>query len=36
MILVTGASGFVGRAAESGFKEAVRERDNPFGDFGRR
>jgi enoyl-CoA hydratase len=25
---------FVGRAAESGFKEAVRERDEPFGDFG--
>jgi enoyl-CoA hydratase len=23
------------RAAESGFKEAVRERDEPFGDFGR-
>jgi enoyl-CoA hydratase len=27
--------GFVRRAAESGFKEAVRERDEPFGDFGR-
>jgi len=26
--------GFVRRAAESGFKEAVRERDDPFGDFG--
>jgi len=26
--------GFVRRAAESGFKEAVRERDEPFGDFG--
>jgi enoyl-CoA hydratase len=26
---------FVARAAESGFKEAVRERDEPFGDFGR-
>ena len=25
---------FVRRAAESGFKEAVRERDEPFGDFG--
>jgi enoyl-CoA hydratase len=25
---------FVKRAAESGFKEAVRERDEPFGDFG--
>jgi enoyl-CoA hydratase len=25
---------FVQRAAESGFKEAVRERDEPFGDFG--
>ncbi len=22
------------RAAEAGFKEAVRERDEPFGDFG--
>ena len=27
--------GFVRRAAESGFKEAVQERDEPFGDFGR-
>ena len=27
---------FVHRAAESGFKEAVRERDEPFGDFGMR
>jgi enoyl-CoA hydratase len=26
---------FVRRAAEAGFKEAVRERDEPFGDFGR-
>jgi enoyl-CoA hydratase len=26
--------GFVRRAADSGFKEAVRERDEPFGDFG--
>jgi enoyl-CoA hydratase len=26
---------FQRRAAESGFKEAVRERDEPFGDFGR-
>jgi len=25
---------FVHRAAEAGFKEAVRERDEPFGDFG--
>jgi enoyl-CoA hydratase/carnithine racemase len=25
---------FVRRAAESGFREAVRERDEPFGDFG--
>jgi enoyl-CoA hydratase len=25
---------FVRRASESGFKEAVRERDEPFGDFG--
>jgi len=25
---------FVRRAAESGFKEAVRERDEPYGDFG--
>jgi enoyl-CoA hydratase/carnithine racemase len=28
--------GFVRRAAESGFKEAVRERDEPFGDLGLR
>jgi len=28
--------GFVKRAAEAGFKEAVRERDDPFGDHGRR
>ncbi len=27
---------FVRRAAEAGFKEAVRERDEPFGDFGMR
>jgi enoyl-CoA hydratase/carnithine racemase len=27
---------FVRRAAESGFKEAVRERDEPFGDYGRK
>jgi enoyl-CoA hydratase len=27
--------GFVARAAESGFREAVRERDDPFGDAGR-
>ncbi len=27
---------FVRRAAESGFKEAVRERDEPFGDYGLR
>jgi enoyl-CoA hydratase len=27
--------GFVRRAAEGGFKEAVRERDEPFGDHGR-
>lgn len=27
--------GFVRRAAEGGFKEAVRDRDEPFGDFGR-
>ena len=27
---------FVRRAAEAGFKEAVRERDDPFGDFGLR
>ncbi len=26
--------GFVRRAAESGFREAVRERDEPFGDHG--
>jgi len=26
---------FVRRAAESGFKQAVRDRDEPFGDFGR-
>jgi enoyl-CoA hydratase len=26
---------FVHRATEAGFKEAVRERDEPFGDFGR-
>jgi enoyl-CoA hydratase len=26
--------GFVRRAAEGGFKEAVRERDEPFGDHG--
>jgi enoyl-CoA hydratase len=26
---------FVRRATESGFKEAVRERDEPFGDYGR-
>jgi enoyl-CoA hydratase len=26
---------FVRRASEAGFKEAVRERDEPFGDFGR-
>jgi len=26
--------GFVRRAAEAGFKQAVRERDEPFGDFG--
>jgi enoyl-CoA hydratase len=25
---------FVRRAAEAGFKEAVRERDEPYGDFG--
>lgn len=25
---------FAGRAAEAGFKQAVRERDEPFGDFG--
>jgi enoyl-CoA hydratase len=28
--------GFVRRASESGFKEALRERDEPFGDFGLR
>ena len=27
---------FVRRAAEAGFKQAVRERDEPFGDFGLR
>jgi enoyl-CoA hydratase len=27
--------GFQRRAAEGGFKEAIRERDEPFGDFGR-
>jgi enoyl-CoA hydratase len=27
--------GFVARAAESGFREAVKERDEPFGDAGR-
>jgi enoyl-CoA hydratase len=26
--------GFARRAAESGFKQAVKERDEPFGDFG--
>lgn len=26
--------GFVRRAAESGFREAVRERDEPYGDHG--
>ena len=26
--------GFVRRAAEGGFSEAVRERDEPFGDYG--
>jgi len=25
---------FVRRAAEGGFKDAVRQRDEPFGDFG--
>jgi hypothetical protein len=25
---------FVRRAAEGGFKQAVKERDEPFGDFG--
>ena len=29
------AHDFVRRAAEAGFKQAVRERDEPFGDFGR-
>jgi len=28
--------GFVRRAAESGFREAVRERDEPYGDYGLR
>jgi enoyl-CoA hydratase len=27
--------GFQQRAAEAGFREAIRERDEPFGDFGR-
>ena len=27
--------GFVGRAAEAGFRQAVRDRDEPFGDAGR-
>ncbi len=27
---------FVGRAAEAGFRQAVRERDDPFGDYGSR
>jgi enoyl-CoA hydratase len=27
--------GFVAKAAEAGFREAVRERDEPFGDVGR-
>jgi enoyl-CoA hydratase len=27
--------GFQQRAAEAGFREAIRERDDPFGDFGR-
>jgi hypothetical protein len=26
---------FQRRAAEAGFRQAVRERDEPFGDFGR-
>jgi enoyl-CoA hydratase len=26
---------FRGRAAEAGWREAVRERDEPFGDYGR-
>jgi enoyl-CoA hydratase len=26
--------GFQQRAAEAGFREAVRERDEPFGDYG--
>ena len=25
---------FVARAAEAGFRQAVRERDDPFGDYG--
>ena len=27
---------FVGRAQEVGFREAIRERDEPFGDYGQR
>jgi enoyl-CoA hydratase len=27
---------FVGRAQEAGFRQAVRERDDPFGDYGSR
>ena len=27
---------FVGRAQEVGFRQAVRERDDPFGDYGSR
>ena len=27
---------FVGRAEEVGFRQAVRERDDPFGDYGSR
>jgi enoyl-CoA hydratase len=27
---------FVGRAGEVGFRQAVRERDEPFGDYGQR
>jgi len=27
---------FVGRAQEVGFRQAVRERDAPFGDYGER
>jgi len=27
---------FVARSAEVGFREAVRERDRPFGDYGER